>query len=393
MIHAARAAAEAVPARLHELGVICVKGRIAFSPGPNTPFEIDEFPVLRPEPDQVLVRVLAAGICGSDVHMYRGELGMLTALPCASGHEMIGEIVELGERRKRDTLGRELREGDRVAYAYFRVCDGCPTCAAGSVACPNRYAVRAPLTVYDPPHFHGAFGDYYVLREGQWIYKLPEATKTEHAVPANCAIAQALAGVHAGQIRFGDTVVVQGLGGLGIYAAALARDSGAGLVIGIDMVPERLELARRFGAHETIDISQLTSPEERIAEIQRLTGGAGADVVIEMAGVPAVVPEGIQSMRAGGRYVLIGNTMADRATEVVPQQIVRSNRTLVGIVNYEQWMLPRTLDWLARRRDELPFDDLVSQVYPLEQINDAITASDWAGSKANLGRALISMTA
>jgi L-iditol 2-dehydrogenase len=369
-----------------------MKGRIAFSPGPRKPFEIDEFPVLRPEPNQILVRVLAAGVCGSDVHMWRGELSFLTALPCASGHEMVGEIVQSGSERRVDTLGRPLREGDRVAYAYFRPCGSCPTCTAGSVACPNRYAVRAPLTVHDPPHFHGAFGDYYVVREGQWVFKLPEGATVEHAVPANCAVSQALAGLDAARIRLGDTVVVQGLGGLGIYAVAMARDLGAGLVIGVDMVPERLALAQRFGAHDVIDLSVMTTPEERIEEVMRLSGG-GADVVIEMAGVPAVVSEGIAYLRPAGRYVLIGNVMAEATSEIVPQRIVRAAKQLIGVVNYDQWVLPRALQWLHARRDELPFDELIAQAYPLEALNDAIAASDWAGAKANLGRAVISMQA
>lgn len=369
-----------------------MKGRIAFAPGPRRPFEIDEFEVLPPEPDQILVRVLAAGVCGSDVHTVRGELPFLTALPCASGHEMVGEVVQTGAQRRLDSLGRPLREGDRLAYAYFLPCGTCPTCTAGVVACPDRYAVRAPLTVHDPPHFHGAFGDYYMIRGGQWTFRLPDGVPVGHAVPANCAISQALAGVDAARIRLGDVVVVQGLGGLGIYATALARDCGAGLVIGIDMVPERLALARRFGAHATIDLGEFPTPEARTAEVHRLSGGAGADAAIEMAGVPAVIAEGIAYLRPGGRYVLIGNVMADATATIVPQGIVRAGKQLIGVVNYERWVLPRTLGWLADKQGVYPFDDLVAETFALERIDDAIAASDWAGDRAKLGRAVISMT-
>jgi len=370
-----------------------VKGRIAYAVAPQRPFEIDEFEVLPPEPDQVLVRVLAAGVCGSDVHMYRGELPFLTKLPAASGHEMIGEIVQAGSLRTVDSLGRPLKEGDRVAYAYFQPCGVCPTCTSGSVACPDRYAIRAPLTVHDPPHFHGAFGDYYVIRGGQWIYKLPDEVPVNHAVPANCAISQAFAGIDTARIRIGDVVVVQGLGGLGIYAAALARDSGAGLVIGVDMVPARLELAKKFGAHETISLQDFPTPEARIEELRRLSGGNMADAVIEMAGVPQVIPEGIAYLRAAGRYVLIGNVQAEATATIVPQSIVRAGKELVGVVNYQRDVLPRVLGWLGAKQGVYPFDELVAEEYPLEGINDAIAASDWAGDAANLGRAVLSMTA
>lgn len=370
-----------------------MKGRIAFAPGPRQPLETDEFEVLPPGPQDIIVRVLAAGICGSDVHTWRGELPYLTALPCAQGHEMVGEIVALGSERSQDSLGRALHEGDRVAYAYFNPCGTCPACVAGSVACPNRYALRAPLTVHDPPHFHGAFGDFYVLRERQWVFRLDDDAVTDHVVPANCAVSQALAAVSAARIQIGDAVVVQGLGGLGIYATAFARDSGAGLVAGVDMVPERLTLAQRFGAHAVVDLKELTTAEQRLERVRELTDQRGADVVIEMAGVPSVIPEGIDYLRPGGRYVLVGNVQAQATATIVPQAIVRANKELVGVVNYPQWVLPRALTWLRSSVDRYPFDDLVAKTYPLEQINDAIAASDWAASEGNLGRALISMTA
>jgi L-iditol 2-dehydrogenase len=370
-----------------------MKGRIAFALGPRRPLEVDEFTVHKPGPRDVLVRVLAAGICGSDVHTWRGELPYLTALPCAQGHEMVGEIVELGVERAKDSLGRTLREGDRIAYSYFNPCGVCAACTAGTVACPNRYALRAMLTVNDAPHFHGAFGDYYFIREGQWIFKLPADVAAEHAVPANCAVSQALAAVSAARIKIGDTVVVQGLGGLGIYACAFAKDSGAGLVIGVDLVPDRLQLARRFGADEVIDLSVLVTAEDRIAEVMERSGGGGADVVIEMAGVPSVISEGISYLRPAGRYILVGNVQAQASATIIPQSIVRASKEIIGVVNYEQWVLPRALGWLDSAAGRYPFDELVAQVYRLEDINDAIGDSDWAASRGNLGRAVISMSA
>jgi threonine dehydrogenase-like Zn-dependent dehydrogenase len=369
-----------------------MNGRIAFGVGPRRPLEIDEFPVVDPEPDQIVVRVLAAGVCGSDVHIWRGELPFPTALPSPPGHEMIGEVHELGSDRRRDSLGRKLEVGDRVTYAYFHPCGNCTACAAGSPACPNRYAERAALTVHDVPHFHGAFADFYYIRGGQWIFKVPPGLAPEMAVPANCAVSQALYGLHRAQLRLGDVVVVQGLGGLGMYATALAKDSGAGFVIGVDGATERLALACRFGADAVLDIRELDTPEARAAAVERLTDGAGADAVIEMAGVPEVVPEGIRYLRPGGRYVLIGNVMANATVEIVPQAIVRSARELIGVVTYPQWVLPRAVEWIYRRSTVYPFEQLVSRTYPLEQINDALEASDWGSSRVQPGRAVVSMT-
>ena len=205
-------------------------------------------------------------------------------------------------------------------------------------------------------------------------------------------MSQALYALDRAGLKLGDSVVIQGLGGLGIYASAIARDMGAGRVIGVEAVPERLAIAPRFGASDVVDINSLATPEARIAEVQRFTGGAGADIVIEMAGVPQVVPEGIQYLRPGGRYILIGNIVAGAAAQIVPETIVRRARELVGVVTYPKWVLPRAVGWLHRRRDAYPFEELVSETYTLEQINEAFAAPAATNAKARVGRAVISMT-
>lgn len=366
-----------------------MKGRIAFCTEPRKPFEIEEFEVSRPEPDQILVRVTAAGICGSDLHMWRGEVPFLTAMPAAAGHEMVGRIEALGSNRSVDSLGRPLAEGDRVAYAYFHPCGQCWPCVNNNVGCPNRYSERSALSVRDAPHFHGAYGDYYYLRRGQWVFRLPDEVEDKVAVPVNCALCQVTQGLDEARIRLSDVVVVQGLGGLGIYACALARDLGAGLVIGVDAIPERLELARRFGADAVIDITALRTQEEREAEVERLADGHGADVVIELAGVPGVVPEGIAYLRPGGRYVLIGNVVADATTTFAPHSVIRTPKELIGVVTYDEWVLPRALEWVARAGSRYPFEQLVSDVFGLEQITEAFEAADWAASAGKVGRAVI----
>ena len=195
-------------------------GRIAFLRGPGQSFEIDEFPVLPPEPDQALVRVTAAGVCGSDLHMWRGEMPFRDGrAPASAGHEMAGRVAALGRDRTTDSLGGRSREGDRVAYAYFTPCGTCWSCLNGTVRCPNRYAACEPLAVYAPPHFHGAYADYYVLRPGQWIFSVPDDLPDDLIVPVNCAPAQVPYALHRVRVCLGDAVLVQGPGGLGATPA------------------------------------------------------------------------------------------------------------------------------------------------------------------------------
>src|SRR5205807_1264285 len=148
----------------------------------------------------------------------RGEVPWFQKAPGSQGHEMCGRVAKLGARRKADSLGRPLRDGDRVAYAYFIPCGECWACLGGTSGCPNRYRTRNTLTADDPPHFLGAFAEYYLLKATQWIFKVPDGLPDELVAPVNCALSQVVYGLQQIGVWLGDTVVVQGAGGLGIYA-------------------------------------------------------------------------------------------------------------------------------------------------------------------------------
>jgi len=248
-------------------------GRVVVSNGPQTPFEIREYPVADPGPEEILVKITIASVCGSDLHMWRGETPPFQRPPGVPGHEMTGVVAKLGRNRKTDTLGRPLKAGDRVAFAYFIPCGACWACLTGTTGCPNRYRSRSALTVEDPPHFHGAYGDYYYLLPRQWVYLVPDELSDELVAPVNCALSQVIYGLNRIGIWLGDTVVIQGAGGLGINAIAVARDMGAGIIIAVDGIPERLELARAFGADATINMRELPTRADRVARVKELTGG------------------------------------------------------------------------------------------------------------------------
>ena len=359
--------------------------------------EIREYPVLSPEPEQALIRVTMATICGSDLHAWRGEMASIVPLkegeaapaPKASigGHEMTGHVEALGADWSTDTLGRPLKEGDRVAFSFFNPCGKCWACLSNTARCPNRYRLRAPAEV--APHFHGAYAEYHVAKPGQWLFKVPDDVPDELAAPANCALAQVLYSLHRIGVWLGDTVVIQGSGGLGLCAAAVAKEMGAGQVIVVDRIAERLALAREFGADHTINVAEMPDAGERVRLVQELTEGRGADVALEVAGVPSVVQEGLEMLRFGGRYCLVGNIVPGVKGEVVPHDIVRTSREVLGVVGYEAWVLPRALELLSRTRRAYPWDKLVSHRYPLEEINRAFEEADWALSQGKVTRAAL----
>jgi L-iditol 2-dehydrogenase len=357
-------------------------GKAAVFLGPGKPFDLRELPLPDVEPDAVLVRVSLANVCGSDLHFWRGDAPLkLPADGWVFGHEMTGRVARLGARVKTDSLGRPLREGDRVSYAYFYPCGRCPACLDKTPAACF-FKVGRPLGPSEFPHFHGAFAEYYYLRPGGALFVVPDELPDELVAPVNCALAQVIFGLHQAGLRFGDTIVIQGAGGLGLQAAAVAKDMGAATVIVVDQIPGRLALARAFGADHTIDLREVPERRDRVALVRTLTGGAGAHVACDFVGFPQVITEGIEMLRQGGTYLEIGTISRGATVELEPAQLVWGAKRIVGVIMYDPWVIPRALDFLVRNRARFPFDRLISHTYPLDRIDDAFGQSEWHAKDA-----------
>ena len=356
-----------------------IKGKAAVFFGPGKPFEIREITLPEVEPDAVVVRVSLANVCGSDLHFWRGDAPLrLPEDGWIFGHEMTGRVAALGRNVKTDSLGRPLREGDRVAYSYFYPCGRCYVCLNKEPAnCPAK--IERPRGPAEFPHFHGAFAQYYYLRPGGSLFKVPDELSDELVSPVNCALSQVIFGLRQAGLGFGDSVVIQGAGGLGLQAAAVAKDMGAATVIVVDQIAGRLELARAFGADHTINLKDVPERKERVNLVRKYTGGAGADVACDFVGFPQVIPEGIEMLRAGGTYLEIGTISRGAKVELEPATLVWGAKKIVGVIMYDANVIPRALDFLTRNRTRWPFDKLVSHKYPLEQINTAFKESEWHG--------------
>jgi len=347
-----------------------MKGQVAVFAGPMKEMEIREYPVPDVGPDDIVVKIHCANICGSDLHIWRGHgPGMPRNRAIVSGHEMVGEVFRLGKNVRNDCLGQPLQEGDRIAYSYFIPCGACPACLNGSPACPNRYRYWLE-DAGDPPHFRGAYGEYYYLRKGQTICKVPPGLSDAVVSPVNCALCESLYALDVIGIRLGDTVVIQGAGGLGLYATAIAKDMGAAQVIVFDKLPARLELAKAFGADMVVNIDEVGEKERREIVLAK-TRGQGADVVAELVGSPKVVEEGVRLLRQAGRYFWVGNITPGLPSNLDPGTVVRGSQTIRGVAVYEPWVLPRAIDFLARRQQVYPFDKIISHTFPFAEINKA----------------------
>jgi threonine dehydrogenase-like Zn-dependent dehydrogenase len=289
---------------------------------------------------------------------------------------MTGRVARLGARVKTDSLGRPIKEGDRVAYTYFYPCGRCYACLANEpAACPAK--IERPLGPSQFPHFHGAFAEYYYLRDRGAIFVVPDSLSDELVSPVNCALSQVIFGLDRAGLAFGGSVVIQGAGGLGIQAAAVAKDMGAATVIVVDQLAGRLELARAFGADHTINLKDVADRRERVNLVRKWTGGVGADVACDFVGFPQVIPEGIEMLRSGGTYLEIGTISRGAKIELEPSLLVWGSKKIVGVIQYDPGVIPKALDFLVRNQTRWPFDRLISHKYPLEHINQAFADSEW----------------
>jgi len=344
-------------------------GRAAVYDAPNAPFVVREYPVRPVKPREVLVRVTMSTICRSDIHSYEGRRP--NPVPGILGHEIIGVIEEIGAGVERDMRGDPLRVGDRVTWTEYFF-DG---------ECYYRDVLDMPqkcqgLRKYghdradEDPHFTGGFAEFCYILPGTGILRLPAALSDEEATPLNCGVATMMSVTEAAAIGMGDTVVIQGLGLLGLYGVAIARARGARLVIGLDAVPARLEMAKRFGADLALDVARL-GDDATVRAVRDVCRPDGADVVIEVCGVPDVIPHGLGMLRVGGRYVLGGLVNPNADVTIDANVILRQWITLRGIHNYHPRHLIQALDFVVANRSRFPFAAIVDSRFSLKELDVA----------------------
>ena len=222
----------------------------------------------------------------------------------------------------------------------------------------------------EDPHFLGGFAEYCYILPGTWILKLPDELSDEEAAPLNCGVATMVSVIEAAEIALGDAVVIQGLGLLGLYGAAMAKARGARCVIGLDAVASRLDAAKKFGADHVIDVGR-TPAKTMIDEVRKLCRPDGADVVIEVCGVPDVIPQGLQMLRTGGRYVLGGLVNPDANVTIDANILLRRWIIMRGIHNYHPRHLIQALDFVMANRKRFPFKDIVDSKFALKDLDAA----------------------
>src|SRR5687767_140387 len=349
----------------------------------EAPLELKEFPVPESiEPGAALVKVKLAGICGTDVHLWHGQLPI--PVPVIRGHETVGVIEELGDGLHTAWTGNRLSAGDRITWSSSINCGECYYCRVKTepTRCLKRKAYGISYDCSVAPHLLGGYADYIYLRPGTAIFKIPEELPTEAVIGAGCALVTSLHGAERISVQMGDTVVIQGSGPVGLASLAVAKASGATTTVVLGGPPHRLELAKRFGADVCIDINE-TTVEERKAIVLELSGGFGVDVVLECVGIPEAVVEGVELCRDGGRYLVLGHYGNAGSVALNPHVITRKQLTVTGSWGFEPRHTNAALKFLARTREQFPFEQLVAKPFPLERAFEALQATaSWTTAKS-----------
>ncbi|MYI82749.1 MAG: alcohol dehydrogenase catalytic domain-containing protein, partial [Chloroflexi bacterium] len=219
-----------------EGGGIVTTGRVVVVKQYREPFVIEEYELPDPEPGGLVLKITQAGICGSDLHTWRGDQ-INVPLPESGrvmGHEGTGVVYQLGKGTTTDSNGQPLREGDRVMYSAIKPCGNCYQCMRGE---PNWCPSGPYSDAGEWPYFTGTYADYYWIRAKHPVFKVPDELPDSVLGWVNCAMGTVTEGLMRAGAAEGDYVVIQGAGGLGLNATAMAKDMGAHRVIVLDRIP------------------------------------------------------------------------------------------------------------------------------------------------------------
>lgn len=306
----------------------------------------------RIKPNEALVRVRSSGICGSDIHAYKGEgLGSFMPefpIPIIPGHEWSGDIVEIGSEV------RDLRVGDRVSAPVWVSCGTCYFCRTDRpIYCDNLLDLGVTL--------NGSYAELMAVPQ-QNIVRLPNQLSYEEGALID-PLASAVHPLEIAKLGIRDNIAILGAGPIGLFMLQVAKLLGAKQVIVTEKNPKRVEVANELGADAVIDVNET----EPVQEVLRLTKGRGADVVVEVAGSPATVAQTTKMCRKEGQVIVVGVTVG--SVPIEPMDIVGKGLHLHGSIAYTNETFERSIEMLSSRL--VKTDPIVSHRMPLSRVNEA----------------------
>jgi L-iditol 2-dehydrogenase len=342
---------------------------------PRAPIELREFP--RPDlpAGGALLRTRYSEVCGTDVHLWHGRLEGVP-YPIIPGHVSTGTLDEV-QRPLRALDGQPLREGDRVAFFdVHRTCGRCHACTVART--PTRCPSRRVYGITDPASegLLGGWAEAICLEPGVSIARLPDGVSDEAYMGAGCGLLTAVHVIERAGVRPGDRVLVQGVGAVGLSVVALAKIAGASWVGAIGDPDDRRALARAMGADVVVPLAA-SSASERREIVAAATGRRGPDIVVEAAGSPRAVEEGLELVRDGGVFVIAGHyTDVGSSTVNAHRHINRKHLDVRGCWGSEVRHFLLALDLLQAHATRVPWASIGTRRFRLDQLDDALARAE-----------------
>ena len=356
-------------------------------------YELREYPFPEPGPGCVVVKMELSGICGTDKRTYQGYTtqyagsgeGKQIRFPIIQGHENVGTVVAIGGNGEyADFEGVPLKIGDRVVVGANVSCGNCYYCRHDFpyYFCQNMIDYGNNMCAADPPHLFGGWSQYIYIVPGSFLVRVPDDLPSEVAVLTEIMAvtvgldrAKQMSVFPSEAFLFDDTVVVLGVGALGMCFLMKARMLGAGNIIAVDLSDYRLQFAKELGADHLVNAGD-SSVSERLEFVRSLTHGRGADMVVETAGVPKAVPEALDMLRLGGLLVEAGNFSDLGEVAISPhRQLCGKSVRILGVGGEEPASYGPSMRQMARYMNVYPLRKFVSHRFPLRDVEAAVHKS------------------
>jgi S-(hydroxymethyl)glutathione dehydrogenase/alcohol dehydrogenase len=344
------------------------KGAVLYNFGEA--LKVESLELRDPQPDEVVVKLAASGVCHSDLSVQQAKLPFPP--PVVLGHEGAGIVEEVGK----DV--RHLRPGDHVVLSWVENCGRCHYCIAGHAHLCDammQSMMSGGELVFEKDGTHiarmagvASFAERTIVR-GNAAIKIPEDVPLDRACLVGCGVMTGVgAVVNTAKVQPGDTVAVYGCGGVGLNVIQGAALAGAARIIAVDLAPAKLELAKTFGATDVVPAGDGNAPDQ----IRGLTDGLGVDFAFEVIGVPAVIQQAYLSLKRGGKAIVVGVPAMGAMVEIPGQMISLEEKSVIGSLYGSANMkrdMPRLIDLYQRKK--LKLDELVSKRIKLEDVNAA----------------------
>ena len=338
--------------------------------------EVKEYPVPALNDDDILVKVEGCGVCGTDVHEWKGD--PFGIIPVTLGHEGTGEIVYLGKNIKKDTAGNPIHVGDKIVTSVIS-CGDCYICRnqpANTNLC-DKQGVFGLIPHSDAQPLTGWFSTHLLIRgKGATYFVVNDLDLQERMLlELSCVCVHALKRANqTGLINFNSKVLVQGLGPVGLVMISVLRAAGVNHIIAIDGTPKRLDMARKLGAKTVINFKETTTLEGRVKIVKQAANGVGADFAFQCTGAPAAAKDIYEYIRRGGGMCEMGFFVNNGEYSVNPHfAMCNKDITTVGSWDYSAVDYPTTMAFLRQAREmKIPVKELITHSFPLDKLNEAM---------------------